>query len=294
MMYLRCDLSSVSIFRLAKRLSVTAVMLLLMSACGYQNQYIENECPLPESQLMPAWHKWQEARSKPGGCGSLENGKYICQEQRREVERVAFVCPSYAPGLMASAILAYDDHQFARAQQYLDALFGLQKVHAPAAALRGRIALEEGNLPFAQRFLGEHVKLSPEDAELREVYAGALYLAGKIPEAKKQLAIAANLGAPAWRVAYHRGLFEEAGDNFHQAFQHYEEALRERADWDLALARRDGIIAASDKPLSLKGASEKFNDRSTKPIDVVAPTGQKLRSESFPPTIPKTRLTEVR
>jgi predicted Zn-dependent protease len=199
---------------------------------------------------MAPWRQWQEARARPGGCGSLEDGTYTCQEQRREVERVAYICPSYVPGLMASAILAYDDRQYAKAQQYLDALFGLQKVHPPAAVLRGRIALEEGNLPFAQRFLAEHVRLAPEDAELREVYAAALYLSEKLPQAQAQLNVAANLGAPAWRVAYHRGLFEEAGGNFHQAIQHYEEALRERPDWDVALARRDGIVAATYQSLN--------------------------------------------
>jgi len=250
-----------SILRLAKRLSVTAVVLLFLSACSYQDQYIANECPLPESQLMVPWRQWQEARSKPEGCGSLENGTYTCRELRQEVERVTYVCPFYPPGLMASAILAYEDRQFARAQQYLDALFGLQKVHAGAAVLRGRIALEEGNIPFALRFLAERVKLSPEDPELREVYAGALFLGGKVPDAQKQLAIAANLGAPAWRIAYHRGLFEEAGGNFHLALQYYEEALRERADWDVALARRDGIIAATHKLLDSQATSGALGGR---------------------------------
>lgn len=229
--------------RVAIGLSVTGILLLVLSACVYQDQYVANECPLPDSQLMPAWRKWQEARSQPGGCGSLEDGTYICEAQRQEVERVAYVCPTYVPGLMASAILAYDEHRGALAQQYLDALFNLQKAHGPAAVLRGRIALEEGNIPFALRFLGEHVKLSPEDAELREVYAGALFLADKLGEAKYQLTIAANLGAPAWRIAYHHGLFEEVAGNLRLALQHYETALRERPDWGLALARRDGIIA---------------------------------------------------
>jgi predicted TPR repeat methyltransferase len=64
-------------------------------------------------------------------------------------------------------------------------------------------------------------------------------------EAKRQLTIAANLGAPTWRVAYHRGLFEEASGNFHLALRHYEEVISERPGWEAALARRDGIIAAT-------------------------------------------------
>ncbi len=223
---------------------------------------------------------------RSGGCGSLENGTYVCEEQRREIERVAYTCPSYVPGFMASAILAYDARQYAQAQQHLDALFGLQRVHAPAAVLRGRIALEEGNIPFALRFLAERIKLSPDDAELREVYAGALYLSGKIPEARKQLDVAANLGAPVWRVSYHQGLFDEADGDLHRALQHYEQALRERPDWEVAQARRDGIIAATHKLLEPAGSSD-------------GALGEWPQSSgagaSFPlPVVPKTRLLEVR
>lgn len=297
MTYSTQDSSALAILRWAKRLSMTGVLLLLLSACSYQDQHVANECPLPESQLMPSWRKWQEARSKLEGCGSLRDGAavlgsgtFTCEEHRREVEQVAYVCPTYVPGLMASAILAYDEQQFARAQQYLDVLFSLEKVHAPAAVLRGRIALEEGNIPFALRFLAGHVKLSPEDAELREVYAGALYLAEKLPEAKRQLAVAANLGAPRWRVAYHRGLFEEAAGNLPQALQYYEEALRERPDWDIPSARRDGIIAARFKSAAREGLSDlhQSNTSKTPAMDMlpVRPLPLPARNEkAVPPDI---------
>lgn len=290
----RTPVSATTIGRMAIRLSVTGILLLFLSACAFQDQYAANECPLPESQLMPAWKKWQEARMKPGGCGSLDSETYICQEQRREIERVAYICPTYVPGLMASAILAYDEQQYARAQQYLDGLFGLQRTHAPAAVLRGRIALEEGNLPFAQRFLSEHVKLSPDDAELREVYAGALFLSGKVPEAKAQLAVAANLGAPAWRIAYHQGVFEETGGNLHQALQYYETALRERAGWDLALSRRDGIIAATHKLLSTDDPSAVSAERAPASFDLPPPGKTKPLAAPGVSVQPKVRLLEVR
>lgn len=76
----------------------------------------------------------------------------------------------------------------------------------------GGLRWKRGNIPFALRFLAEQVKSSPEDAELREVYAGALYLAERWPDAKQQLSVAANLGAPAWRLAYHRGGRQEISE----------------------------------------------------------------------------------
>lgn len=214
-----------------------------LGGCSFQSQYVYNECPLPDQQFLPLWEQWREARSKPGGCGMPEEGRFVCEALRREVERVAHICPTYVPGLMASAVIAYEDRQFALAQQYLDALFGLQKAHGPAAVLRGRIALEEGNIPFAVRFLAEQVTLSPKDAELREVYAAALFLADKLAEARQQLAIASDLGAPAWRIAYHVGLLEELSGNWRLALQHYEEAILARPGWEVALARRDGMRA---------------------------------------------------
>lgn len=216
-----------------------------LGGCSYQSRYLYNECPLPDQQFLPTWEQWREARSKPGGCGTLEEGRFVCEALRREVERVIHACPTYVPGLMALAILAYEDRQFALAQQYLDALFSLEKTHGPAAVLRGRIALEEGNIPFALRFLSEQVILLPEDAELREVYAGALFFADKLAEARQQLTIASHLGAPMWRIAYHRGLFEELSGNWRQALEHYEEALRERPGWETALARRAAILATT-------------------------------------------------
>lgn len=233
------------VHRRGARIVLVAVVGVSLGACSFQSRHVYNECPSPDQQLLPVWEQWREARAKPGGCGLPEEGRFLCEELRRTVERVAHTCPTYVPGLMVSAILAYEDRQVALAQQYLDALFSLQKAHGPAAVLRGRIALEEGNIPFALKFLAEQVKLSPEDADLREVYAGALFLAGKLAEARQQLAIARNLGAPLWRIAYHRGLFEEFSGNWRLALQHYEEAIQSRPGWEVALARRDGILAST-------------------------------------------------
>ena len=232
------------------RLVPTAFLLLaalFSSSCADQFPYRRNQCVIPEVQLAEAWEQFIDARSDPAGCVPDEYGHDRCADARRAVQRVAYVCPDYVPAIMATAIIAYEEKQYQRAQQILDSLFSLQKVHPEAAALRGRLALEEGNLPFALRFLSEHVKLSADHAELREVYAAALFLSGRLTEAKIQLDMAAQLGAPAWRVAYHRGLFEESQGHIDEARRYYEQAIRDNPGWmDSPSSRLSGLKALQD------------------------------------------------
>ena len=62
-------------------------------------------------------------------------------------------------------------------------------------------------------------------------------------EARIYLTQAANLGAPPWRIAYHRGLIEEAAGTPADALKQYEEALRYKPGWSLPAARLKGLRA---------------------------------------------------
>ena len=98
-------------------------------------------------------------------------------------------------------------------------------------------------MPFALKFLAQQIRISMDHAGLREVYASALYLAKRLEEAKSELEIAAALGAPKWRIAYHRGLIEEATGHLAEAERNYEDALRERPGWKAADSRLKGLQA---------------------------------------------------
>jgi predicted Zn-dependent protease len=153
-------------------------------------------------------------------------------------------CPTHVPALLANAVLAYDAKQTVRALQLLDTLFGIQKVHPEAAMLRARIALEEGNVPFVVRFLREHIAYTPDSSGLHEVYASALYSAGRLDEARREIDMASKLGAPWWRVMYHMGLIEEASGNLNAAEKNYEEALRGKPGWQQPLTRLNALRAS--------------------------------------------------
>ena len=107
--------------------------------------------------------------------------------------------------------------------------------------MRGRIAIQQGNLPFARRLLEEHVQLAPDSSELREALASVHYLLGDLTRARRELEIAERLGAPRWRVAYHRGLLEEADGKPEAAIDYYRRALEGNPGWDRARARLRGL-----------------------------------------------------
>jgi tetratricopeptide (TPR) repeat protein len=166
-----------------------------------------------------------------------------CTSLGREIERLSVVCPAHAPTLVATAVLAYDNHRLERAQQLLDDVLGQSGTHPDAAALRARIALEEGNLPYARRLLDQHLSLSPDHAALHETLGAVLYLQKDLTAAQTELATALALGAPHWRIAYHLGLIDEASGRIDDALRHYTEALEGNAKWLAAQSRINALRA---------------------------------------------------
>jgi Flp pilus assembly protein TadD len=117
-----------------------------------------------------------------------------------------------------------------------------------AAVLRARIAIEQGNVPFARRLLVQQIRLVPDHSGLHETLGAALYLDGRLPEATLELTTARALGAPNWRVAYHLGLVEEAAGRFDEASRHYGEALEGNPEWAQARSRFNALRSKTTTP----------------------------------------------
>lgn len=88
------------------------------------------------------------------------------------------------------------------------------------------------------------VRITGDHAGLREVYASALFLDRNYDASGEQLAMAGNLGAPAHRVAFHRGLLLEAQGRQEEAARQFEEALKVKPGWPPAASRLRAIQAA--------------------------------------------------
>ena len=219
-----------------------ALAACLMSVGCATSPVARQQCYNPDVQLARVLQPFEVLRTK--GCSS--DGE--CDRLRREIATLAVVCPAHAPTLLANAVLAYDDQQPVIAQQYLDTILAQPRSYPEAAELRARIAVEDGNVPFARRLLEQQIKLVPDHAGLHETYAAALYLSGNLAEARNELALAGALGAPRWRIAYHLGLIEEASGRLAEASQLYAEALKGNTGWAAAESRLKALRATGDAP----------------------------------------------
>ncbi len=216
---------------------------LLDVSCARQFVRVGYSCYDADSRLRHDWEELQEARST--GCAIQGNGLDRCESLRLQMEQIGQDCPNDSQALLVNAVLAYDEKQFVKAQQLLDSLFSLRGAYPDAAVLRARLALEEGNTPFALRYLDQQIAVSPDHAGLRELYASALYSVGRLDDARTSLMAAQRLGSPSWRIDYSRGLIEEAAGRPVDARMFYEAALRARPGWSAAQARLRGLDAAA-------------------------------------------------
>lgn len=221
-----------------------AIVAISTGACGLKTEapIVHQQCDNPGVQLAAVLEPYEALQAK--GCGEgLHGTGSDCDRLRREIERLAVVCPRHAPILMANAILAYDDRRTADAQQFLDQILAQPQSHPDAAILRARIAIEEGNAAFALRLLPDEIMLVPDHPGLHETYAGALYLVGRLSDAATELTIAGSLGAPRWRIAYHLGLIDEASGRLGGAATLYAEAVAANPGFAAAESRLRALRA---------------------------------------------------
>jgi tetratricopeptide (TPR) repeat protein len=218
-------------------LSLVAVAF---GACATRYRVSGSECSRPDAQLT-RWVQELDAQQALGCPDAPGSGATSCAGLRLSIERQSMLCPAHGPTKMVSAVLAYDAGETAKAQQFLDAIFERPHSDPDAAILRARIAIDDGNLRFAQRFVMEQIRLAPDHAGLREMHAGTLFLSHELEAAQHELVAAKNLGAPAWRVAYHLGLIEESLAQPELARQRYAEALQGNPDFAPARSRLNAL-----------------------------------------------------
>jgi tetratricopeptide (TPR) repeat protein len=209
---------------------------LVASGCASHSTVARQHCADADSQLSALLAPLEESRG--AGCAAWPTE---CDALRREIERLSLVCPGHAPTLLTNAVIAYESGQTVKSQQFLDRIFERPGSHPDAAILRSRIAVEEGNIPFARRFLEQQILLAPDHATLRETHAGALYLSGDSEHARIELNAASELGAPRWRIAYHLGLIEEAEGRMENAKRFFSEAVAANPGFAAARARLNGL-----------------------------------------------------
>lgn len=222
--------------------SLLAAALLLLAACQGPGAGYRNAEPDPNGRLAYLLDLYESATPHPGS----ERGPLLVDPDRvlNELERLAFEFPRHVPTLLANAVIAYETRRPEKAQNYLDQIFRVQPSHPDAAMLRARIALDQGNRDSALRLLETQVRYNPDHAGLRETLAAVLVFRGEGKAAMEQLELASRLGAPLWRVQYHRGWIEEREGRHEAARAFYEHAQALNPDSAVVGARIDGLRAA--------------------------------------------------
>jgi predicted Zn-dependent protease len=224
-----------------------AVLALVAAGCAMRSPIVRQQCYNADAQLAALLTPLEAARAT--GCAlDPRGGESECARLEREIARQAIVCPVHEPTLMANAVIAYDEHRADVSQQYLDQILSEPRSYPDAAALRGQIAIEQGNLPYAIKMLEQQIALAPAHAGLHETHAAALYVAGMLAGARTELALAERLGAPPWRVAYHLGLIEEASGRPDEAVRRYTESLSGNAGFAPATERLKALQARAPAP----------------------------------------------
>ena len=226
-----------------RRCAALAACLIAIGGCATRSPVVRQQCYNPDAQLASVLPQFEALRARGCDEATVQGGPSECERLQREIERLAVVCPAHAPTLMANAVIAYEEQRPAAAQQMLDVVLSQPRAYPDAAVLRARIAIEDGNIPFARRLLAQQIRLVPDHAGLHETHAAALYLEGNLPESQAELTLASALGAPRWRIAYHLGLIEETSGRADEATRLYQEAVTGNPGWEPAESRLKALRA---------------------------------------------------
>lgn len=230
-----------------RRSLAAALLAALLPGCATRSW---PEASDPGVRLEALLEEWREMRSLGLRCedsGRHDDAVVDCGRLRNEIEAALVEFPNDVELLFAGAVLAQEASESEQAQALLDTLLSRAPGNARAAILRSQIALEDGNLAFALRLLDRSIELQPADPGLRESRAAVAYLERDWPRARRELTAAERLGAPAWRVAYHRALVAEAVGEWKIAASAYRAAIEARPEWSAPYERLRGLALRGDR-----------------------------------------------
>lgn len=157
--------------------------------------------------------------------------------------------PNYERLQLALAMSYHARHRNREAQYYLDQLLRDDRPRPEAAILAAKLALGEGNIRRAQTLLEAQKRLNPMHPGLYETLAAVFYLNHQPEAGFSALAAAEQLGAPSWRVAYHRGLLYELSKNEPAACEQYAKSFTQKDAFGLPEAR---ILGLTHNPVCLE------------------------------------------
>ena len=159
------------------------------------------------------------------------------------VEAIATRHPNHVASQVVAASIAMERGQQQRAQGFVERALDLDARNVEARCLRVRIAVQDGSLDLARKLVEDGLRLRPDASRLYESAAWIDQLDGRHDDALRALDAAAALDAPAWRIAFHRGLIEDLRGEYDLAESHYRAAWKANPSCREARERLAGLQA---------------------------------------------------
>lgn len=171
------------------------------------------------------------------------DGGAAAEQLQFAVEALATRHPQHVASQVVAASIAMERGQRQRAQGFVERALDLDARNVEARCLRVRIAVQDGNLDLARKIVEDGLQLRPDASRLYESAAWVDQLDERHDDAMRALDAAAALHAPAWRVAFHRGLIEELRGAYDRAEDHYRAAWKSNPSCREARERLAGLQA---------------------------------------------------
>jgi tetratricopeptide (TPR) repeat protein len=213
-------------------------LLVVLAACQHVpiDKYATGS---PDQRLAYALERLDAARAVGRNNNTIMDEERVIVDPETvkvEIETLAFEFPRHVPILLTNAELAFEASEYEKSQAYCDRILRMQPDNVFAGIIRARIALVDGNVPYARRVLQRQLEYAPESPFIYEVLAGVEFLDGRFAESAKALDHAEALGGEAWRIAYHRGLISERLGQREDAARHFRGCLEIKPQYERARA----------------------------------------------------------
>jgi tetratricopeptide (TPR) repeat protein len=224
------------------RLLAVIFVALFLAGCASQRPFVQDVSD-PEEEVVRLIELELEAVRSGQYCRRDSQSEFSgCDGVLQRLTQLSAVYPDFERLQMALAIAHHARQRNREAQFYLDQLLATDRPRPEAAILGARLALEEGNHNKARSLLESQIRLNPAHAGLREALAAVFYLEHKPADGFGAIALAERLGAPGWRVAYHRGLLFELTKNEPAACEQYAKSVALKPDFVLPEGRLFGLV----------------------------------------------------
>lgn len=231
------------------KLPFVLLLAVAITGCASQQKFIA-EIEAPEREVT---------RLVEIELASIQAGEYCRQDPHSQfkgcdgaLQRLTQLFtrfPDYERLQLALAVAYQARNKTREAQYYLDLLLNKDRPRPEAAILAARLAMEEGNTRRALSLLEAQKRLNPVHPGIHEALGAVYYLNHQPQNGFTALASAEQLGAPAWRVAYHRGLLYELTKNESAACEQYAKSYTLKRSFGLPEGR---ILGLTHNPICLE------------------------------------------